>query len=28
LAEPQKYAIATKGSGLFILDINLTTYEV
>ena len=28
LAEPQKYAVATKGSGLFIVDINLTTYEV
>ena len=23
----QRFAIATKGSGLFIIDINLTTYE-
>lgn len=28
LAEPNKYAVGTKGSGLHILDINLTTYEV
>ena len=28
MADPQKYAVGTKGSGLFILDINLTTYEV
>lgn len=28
ISEPQKYAVATKGSGLFIVDINLTTYEV
>ncbi|CDW91582.1 UNKNOWN [Stylonychia lemnae] len=27
LSENQKYAVATKGSGLHIMDINLTTYE-
>ena len=27
LSQPQKYAVGTKGSGLFVMDINLTTYE-